>query len=249
METHKTSFIILILIFIFAVVHSGGAALRSKAEALIGPRLWRLFFVSLSLPSAVILIGYFLAHRYDGIRLWNFQGNDFVFLLVWFLTAISFLFLYPATYNLLEIPSVLKPQVRIYGTGIMRITRHPQAFGQIIWCFAHTLWIGSSFTLLTSLGLICHHLFAIWHGDKRLEIKFGEEFHTFKKSTSIFPFVAIFEGRQQLKVKEFLKLSQLGILIAIATIWWAHKYINIAVTTFNSSFLSEFLNWQFNINI
>ena len=89
METHKTSFIILILILIFAIIHSGGAALRSKAETLIGPRVWRLFFVSLSLPSAVILIGYFLAHRYDGIRLWNLQGNNFVFLLVWFLTAIS----------------------------------------------------------------------------------------------------------------------------------------------------------------
>ena len=249
METHKTSFIILILILIFAIIHSGGAALRSKAETLIGPRVWRLFFVSLSLPSAVILIGYFLAHRYDGIRLWNLQGNNFVFLLVWFLTAISFLFLYPATYNLLEIPSILKPQVRIYGTGIIRITRHPQAFGQIIWCFAHTLWIGSSFTLITSLGLICHHLFAIWHGDKRLEIKFGEEFHTFKKSTSIFPFVAIFQGRQEFKLKEFFKLSQIGILIAITVIWWAHKYINIAVTTFNSSFMSEFLNWQSNINI
>ena len=242
METHKTSFIILILILIFAIIHSGGAALRSKAETLIGPRVWRLFFVSLSLPSAVILIGYFLAHRYDGIRLWNLQGNNFVFLLVWFLTAISFLFLYPATYNLLEIPSILKPQVRIYGTGIIRITRHPQAFGQIIWCFAHTLWIGSSFTLITSLGLICHHLFAIWHGDKRLEIKFGEEFHTFKKSTSIFPFVAIFQGRQEFKIKEFFKLSQIGILIAITVIWWAHKYINIAVTTFNSSFLSEIFN-------
>jgi len=249
METHKTSFIILILILIFAIIHSGGAALRSKAETLIGPRVWRLFFVSLSLPSAVILIGYFLAHRYDGIRLWNLQGNNFVFLLVWFLTAISFLFLYPATYNLLEIPSILKPQVRIYGTGIIRITRHPQAFGQIIWCFAHTLWIGSSFTLITSLGLICHHLFAIWHGDKRLEIKFGEEFHTFKKSTSIFPFVAIFQGRQEFKIKEFFRLSQIGILIAITVIWWAHKYINIAVTTFNSSFMSEFLNWQSNINI
>ena len=249
METHKTSFIILILILIFAIIHSGGAALRSKAETLIGPRVWRLFFVSLSLPSAVILIGYFLAHRYDGIRLWNLQGNNFVFLLVWFLTAISFLFLYPATYNLLEIPSILKPQVRIYGTGIIRITRHPQAFGQIIWCFAHTLWIGSSFTLITSLGLICHHLFAIWHGDKRLEIKFGEEFHTFKKSTSIFPFVAIFQGRQEFKIKEFFKLSQIGILIAITVIWWSHKYINIAVTTFNSSFMSEFLNWQSNINI
>ena len=78
METHKTSLLILVLILIFAVIHSGGAALRSRAEAFMGPRLWRLLFVSLSLPSATILISYFLAHRYDGIRLWNFQGNHYV---------------------------------------------------------------------------------------------------------------------------------------------------------------------------
>ena len=249
METHGTSIIVLILIVIFAFIHSGGAALRNKAEEVIGPRLWRLVFVSMSLPSAIILIGYFLSHRYDGIRLWNYQGNQFVFYLVWILTAISFLFLYPATYNLLEIPSVKKPTVRIYSTGIMRITRHPQAFGQIIWCVAHTLWIGSSFTLVTSIGLIFHHLFAIWHGDKRLETKFGEEFNKFQKETSIIPFVAIFDGRQKFILREFLKISQIGILIAIATIWWSHKYINIAVNTFNSSFLSEFFNSQFNINI
>ena len=183
-----------------------------------------------------------MSHRYDGIRLWNVQGNSFVFLLVWFLTAISFLFLYPATYNLLEIPSVLKPQVRIYGTGIMRITRHPQAFGQIIWCFAHTLWIGTSFTLVTSIGLILHHIFAIWHGDKRLAARFGEEFYKFKENTSIIPFMAIIQGRQTFKIKEFFKLSQLGILIAIVVLWWSHQYINIAVKTFNSSFLSEFFN-------
>ena len=236
METHKTSLIILLLIFLFAVIHSGGAALRSKAEIIMGPRLWRLCFVFLSLPSAIILISYFLTHRYDGIRLWNFQGNNFVFLMVWILTAISFLFLYPATYNLLEIPSVQKPQIRIYGTGIMRVTRHPQAFGQIIWCFAHTLWIGTSFTLVTSLGLILHHLFAIWHGDKRLETKFGEEFYKFKESTSIIP------RKQKFQIKEFLKFSQLGILIAITVLWWAHQYINVAVKTFNSSFLSEIFN-------
>ena len=242
METHKTSLVILLLILIFAVIHSGGAALRNMAESIIGPRLWRLFFVSLSLPSAVILIGYFLAHRYDGIRLWNLQGNNFVFVIVWLLTAISFLFLYPATYNLLEIPSVLKPQVRIYGTGIMRITRHPQAFGQIIWCFAHTLWIGSSFTLITSCGLVLHHLFAIWHGDKRLATRFGKEFDIFKRNTSIIPFRAIIDGRQEFKIKEFFKLSQVGILVAIGILWWSHQYINVAVRTFNSSFLSEFFN-------
>ena len=41
-------------------------------------------------------------------------------------TAIGFLFLYPATYNLLEIPAVLKPQVRMYTTGIIRVTVTPR---------------------------------------------------------------------------------------------------------------------------
>jgi len=249
MEAHKTSLVVFILIIIFAVIHSGGAALRNKAELIMGPRLWRLIFVSLSLPSAIILIGYFLTHRYDGIRLWNLQGNTFVFYIVWALTAISFIFLYPATYNLLEIPSVQKPKVRIYSTGIMRVTRHPQAIGQIIWCIAHSLWIGTSFTLVTSFGLICHHLFAIWHGDKRLEFKFGEEFYQFRDSTSVIPFLAIIEGRQIFKFREYLKFSQLGIFIAIIVIWTSHKYINIAVMQFNSSFLSEFLDWQFKINL
>ncbi len=249
MEAHQTSVIVFILTVIFAIIHSGGAALRSKAEILIGPRLWRLCFVTLSLPSAIILIGYFLAHRYDGIRLWNFQGNSFVFFVVWALTAISFIFLYPATYNLLEIPSVQKPRIRIYSTGIMRITRHPQAIGQIIWCIAHSLWIGTTFTLVTSFGLIFHHLFAIWHGDRRLAIKFGDEFQRFKENTSIVPFRAIIDGRQKLKFREFFKLSQLGILIAIVVLWSSHRYINIAVTTFNSSFLSELFDWQFKINL
>ena len=32
----------------------------------------------------------------------------------------------------------------------MRITRHPQSFGQALWCLAHTLWIGSTFMVATT---------------------------------------------------------------------------------------------------
>ena len=56
METHKTSVEILLLILIFAVIHSGGAALRIKAESIIGPRLWRLWFVFFSFALAIVLI-------------------------------------------------------------------------------------------------------------------------------------------------------------------------------------------------
>ena len=164
--SHHSSIVMLILLVLFAVIHSGGASLRQRAEARIGARAWRLLFAAASIPSAVVVIGWFLAHRYDGIRLWNLQGVPGMVPLVWIGTAISFLFLYPATYNLLEIPAVLKPQVRLYATGIIRISRHPQAIGQILWCLTHALWIGSSFMLVTCFGLVAHHLFAVWHGDR-----------------------------------------------------------------------------------
>tara|TARA_Y100001968_G_scaffold51762_1_gene42690 strand:+ start:5034 stop:5729 length:696 start_codon:yes stop_codon:yes gene_type:complete len=220
------------LIVVFAIIHSGGAAIRSRAENVIGARAWRLIFAFLSIPSASVLIGYFLAHRYDGIRLWNLQGIPGIIPCIWILTAISFWFLYPATYNLLEIPAVVRPKVRLYSQGIIRITRHPQAIGQIIWCFAHGLWIGSSFMLVTCLGLIGHHLFAIWHGDRRLRVKFGEEFEELRKNTSIIPFLAVFDGRQKLILEEFLRPSQLGICLAIGLLWWSHRFISLGSQAF-----------------
>ncbi len=230
-----------LLILGFAVIHSGGAALRSRAEKRIGARAWRLIFATASIPSAILLIGYFLAHRYDGLRLWNLQGLPGMATSVWVLTALSFFFLYPATYNLLEIPALQKPTVRLYATGIIRISRHPQAIGQILWCFAHSLWIGSSFMLVTSAGLIAHHLFAIWHGDRRLKNKFGLAFDELKLKTSVIPFLAVFEGRQKLELHEFLRPAQLGIGIAIGLIWWSHRFISLSSNAFISSHLSKLM--------
>lgn len=240
--SHHSSIVMLILLVLFAVIHSGGAALRQRAEARIGARAWRLLFASASIPSAVVVIGWFLAHRYDGIRLWNLQGVPGMVPLVWIGTAVSFLFLYPATYNLLEIPAVLKPQVRLYATGIIRISRHPQAIGQILWCFTHALWIGSSFMLVTCFGLVAHHLFAVWHGDRRLKERFGEAFDDLKANTSVLPFRAVIDGRQQLDWREFLRPAQLGILIAVGVFWWAHRFIPTAAAMVRNSALESLLS-------
>ena len=241
MTDHHSSLVMLVLLLLFALIHSGGAALRSRAEERIGARAWRLIFAAVSIPSAVVVIGWFLAHRYDGIRLWNLQGVPGMVPLVWIGTAISFLFLYPATYNLLEIPAVLKPQVRLYATGIIRISRHPQAVGQILWCVTHALWIGSSFMLVTCVGLIGHHLFAVWHGDRRLRARFGEAFEELKASTSVVPFLAVLDGRQPLAWSEFLRPAQLGIVIAVGVFWWSHRFISTAAASVRNSALESLL--------
>lgn len=206
----------------FAIAHSGLASLRSTVEKRIGARFYRVIFALVSLGIAVPMIIYFFNHRYDGAQLWNVQGNSGISSIVWILSAISFVFLYPATFNLLEIAAIQKPQVHLYETGIIRVTRHPQMVGQIIWCIAHTLWIGTSFMVVTSIGLILHHLFGVWNGDRRLALRYGDAFSAVKARTSIAPFGAIVQGKQSLDLKEFLRPAYLGVAAFVLLIWWLH---------------------------
>ncbi|WP_009631490.1 NnrU family protein [Synechocystis sp. PCC 7509] len=218
-------FIILGLLLGFAIAHSGLAALRTSVEKLIGARFYRVIFALVSLPLAVILVIYFFNHRYDGAQLWQVQGVPGVGNFVWIVSAISFLFLYPATFNLLEIAAIQKPEVHLFETGIIRITRHPQMVGQVLWCIAHTLWIGTSFTLVTSIGLVLHHLFGVWHGDRRLASRYGEAFEKVKSRTSIVPFLAMLRGQQTLKISEFIRPSYLGVAIFIIALWYSHPLL------------------------
>jgi len=218
-------FIMLGLLVTFAIAHSGLAALRPRAEKIVGARLYRVFFALVSLPLATCLIIYFFNHRYDGVQLWQLQGVPGIANIVWVLSAISFLFLYPATFNLLEIAAIQKPEVHLYETGIIRITRHPQMVGQVIWCIAHSLWLGTSFMLVTCLGLIAHHLFGVWHGDRRLTARYGQAFEAVKARTSVIPFQAIAQGKQTLNLVEFLRPAYLGIAIFVLIFWWIHPVL------------------------
>lgn len=226
-------FVMLGLLFGFAIAHSGLAALRPWAEKYIGSRLYRVLFALVSLPLAIVLIIYFFNHRYEGFQLWQVQGVPGIQTLVWVLSAISFLFLYPATFNLLEIAAIQKPQVHLFETGIIRITRHPQMIGQVIWCIAHTLWIGTSFTLVTSIGLVLHHLFGVWHGDRRLSYRYGEAFEIVKARTSIIPFLAILQGHQTLRLQEFFRPAYLGVAVFILLLWWSHPLLIQATSSVN----------------
>ncbi|HEY9632196.1 MAG TPA: NnrU family protein [Coleofasciculaceae cyanobacterium] len=221
----SSHFVMAGLLLGFAIAHSGLAALRPWGEKRLGSRLYRILFALVSLPLAVVLIIYFFNHRYDGLQLWQVQGLPGIQAFVWILSAISFIFLYPATFNLLEIAAIQKPQVHLFETGIIRITRHPQMVGQVIWCIAHTLWIGTTFTLLTSVGLVLHHLFAVWHGDRRLLARYGEAFEVVKARTSVIPFLAILQGHQTLKWEEFVRPAYLGVLVFILLLWWVHPLL------------------------
>eukprot|EP00891_Asterochloris_glomerata_P003606 jgi/Astpho2/3606/e_gw1.00058.35.1_t len=221
----NTEVVMLLILGIFAAAHSGLAYLRPYGEDLIGPRAYRVVFALVSLPLAALALVYFINHRYSGTPLWNVRGEVGVHELVWVLNFVSFFFLYPSTFNILEVAAVDTPKLHLWETGVIRITRHPQCFGQFLWCAAHCLWIGNSFMVTTSAGLMAHHFFSCWHGDFRQRRKYGEAFDIVKERTSIIPFAAIVDGRQQLPAmyyKEFLRLPYFTILLLTLGAYWAH---------------------------
>lgn len=63
----------LLILFVFAIAHSGLAFLRPYGEKLIGPRAYRVIFAFVSLPLATAAVVYFINHRYDGSALWNIR--------------------------------------------------------------------------------------------------------------------------------------------------------------------------------
>jgi zeta-carotene isomerase len=212
----------------FAAAHSGLAGIRTYAEPVVGARAWRVLFAFVSLPLALSCVSYFVNHAHEGQHLWEWHDTQLAHSLLWITNFVSFLFLYPSTFNLLEIAAIQPPQLHLWETGVIRITRHPQAFGQFLWCFAHTLYLGTSTAVAASAMLLLHHAFACYHGDRRLQARHGEDFEYIKSKTSIVPFQAIIEGRQQLPpdyYREWLRGPYLFVVAGTTAAYFAHPYM------------------------
>ncbi len=236
LHSHDPAATIFAMLTVFAITHSGLASLRPYMEEVIGARPWRVIFACVSLPLALSCISYFVNHAHEGVQLWDLTSSTTLHNLCLITNFVSFLLLYPSTFNLLEIAAVEKPQLHLWETGVIRITRHPQAWGQILWCTAHTLWLGSSVALAASTVLVLHHVFSMWNGDRRLKDRHGAAFDQVQAKTSIVPFAAIIDGRQQLPkdyYKELLRPPYLLVVGGTTAAYLAHPYMMAGAALLN----------------
>jgi len=226
---------------IFPVVHSGLANLRPLGEKVVGARFYRVIFAFPSLCLSYSWIVYFIGHAHAGIEFYNIRHIPWVHAAAWIVNFTSFLLLYPSVYNLKEVAAVEKPKVHLWETGIIRITRHPQYVGQLMWSSGHLLMVGTTFTALTMALLVGHHAFSCWNGDRRLEAEHGEDFLKIKERTSTVPFQAILEGRQVLPTDYWKELLRAPfVLIAVGTIgaYLAHPYMQAGAALVRNTGLS-----------
>jgi len=227
---------------LFPIVHSGLASLRPYATKFTGERLWHVIFAWPSLCLSYSWITYYIAHAHDGFVFWNGEPNAVAHTLAWAVNFASFFFLYPTVFNLKEVAAVETPKVHLWETGIIRITRHPQMIGQVMWSAAHLAMVGSTFNALTMALLVGHHVFACWNGDRRLLEAHGDAFEVVKERTSVVPFLAVLEERQTLPPDYYKELVRAPYaLIAVGTFgaYMAHPYMQAGAALVKNTGLVE----------
>lgn len=232
----------LIFGIIFPIVHSGLASLRPWGEQIVGARAWRVIFAFPSLCLSYSWITYFISHSHDGSVFWDLSHVGAAHAVAWMVNFASFLFLYPSVFNLKEVAAVEIPKIHLWETGVIRITRHPQFVGQVMWSAAHLAMVGTTFTALTMALLVGHHYFACWNGDRRLLAEHGENFLKIKERTSVVPFQAIIEGRQILPkdyYKELLRAPYALIAVGSIGAYFAHPYMQAGAALVKNTGLVE----------
>lgn len=108
------------------------------------------------------------------------------------------------------------PQV----VGILRITRHPQLWGYVLFAVSHLPPNGDQAALLFFGAFAALAIFGMMHIERRREATHGAAWQSFAAQTSLIPFFAIIEGRNELVLREIgwwrllLTLVLYGVLLA-----------------------------------
>lgn len=106
--------------------------------------------------------------------------------------------------------------------GITRITRHPMLWAFALWAVAHMIANGDVATLLLAGAVLLTALNGMASIDRKKRRKLGEAYAAFARKTSIIPFAAILQGRNELRWKEIGWLPFVGGLLLYAAAYWLH---------------------------
>lgn len=221
---------------LFVLIHIGVSAtgLRAQLVSRIGEGPYRALFALVSLALLAWLIQGFGAVRADPFDPLNEAVWAPPLWLRWPALALTFLgvslaftgVLTPGpTYAGFEASSLKRAEP---AHGILRVTRHPFLWGVALWALGHLLTNGerSAVMLFGALGLMV--IFGARSIDRKARARNAEGWDAFEDVTSNVPFMAIAQGRNQLKLGEIGWRGLAGIAIALVIAFTHRQVIGVA---------------------
>jgi uncharacterized membrane protein len=187
-------------------------ALRPALVARLGEHPFRGLFSVLSAVSLGFLIWAYRGTPF--VPLWDFGigalhlAKLLVFIAVFLLVGS----LTPRNPNLAGADFMLKDQLP--AEGMIRVTRHPMLWAFTFWAIAHLLANGHLAALLLFGAILVTALNGMYSIDRKQRRRHGAAWDAFAAKTSLVPFLAIIQGRNQFVFREF-GLARVAIACAL----------------------------------
>ncbi len=185
---------------------------RPVLVARLGEHPFRGLFSLLSAVSLGFLIWAYRGTPYQ--PLWDFGigALHLAKLLVFIACFLLVGSLTPRNPNLAGADLVLKDQLP--AEGLIRITRHPMLWAFTFWSIAHLLANGHLAALLLFGAILVTALNGMYSIDRKQHRRHGAAWDAFVAKTSLVPFLAIIQGRNQFVFREY-GLARVAIACAL----------------------------------
>jgi uncharacterized membrane protein len=118
---------------------------------------------------------------------------------------------------------------RLPVTGVTRITRHPMLWAFTLWAVAHLLANGDLATQLLAGAVLLTALNGMRSIDRKNRRRLGEAYVAFEHQTSIVPFAAILQGRNEFRLREIGWLPLVFGLLLYAGAFWLHGRLGVPI--------------------
>ena len=119
---------------------------------------------------------------------------------------------------------------RLPVSGITRVTRHPGLWAFVLWAVAHAIANGDLATQLLCAAIGLTALNGMWSIDRKKRRRFGAAYAEFEARTSIVPFAAIVQGRNEFRAGEIGWIPFVVAVLAFAATWWLHGKLGVPIT-------------------
>ena len=215
------------LFFIALHVGVAGTSARDRAIEKLGENIYRAAFSLLSIFGIV-----WLSHAYritTYIETWGqlawFKPIAAILMLLVFLLAV----LGMATPNPMAVGGENLLMADAPARGIHRVTRHPFLWGVALWAFVHLVANGDAASLVLFGSLFVLVLVGMVSIDAKRKKACGLHWDNYAAATSIIPFQAIKQGRNQLVIVEF-KVWQLvlALVLYLAVIHFHQSWFGVS---------------------
>ena len=192
--------LLLLATAVFLVTHFvPSTPLRSGLTAALGEKGYLALYSLVALAALGWMIWAYVKAPYEGV----WVGDEFK---VWALVLMPVSLVLLVTGGMTRNPSAVRQESALATMGeprgILRITRHPIQWGIALWALLHLISRGDVASLVFFGGFALLSILGTLLIDARKNRALGASWQRFASVTSNFPFVAIFQGRNQFRFDE-----------------------------------------------